>query len=260
MERLKNVWIKKYSGELSSSQEDRVVTEAPFTIFLNDEELATLVCTPENLEELAIGFLYSDGIITKCQDIKEIKIHEQDGLIWVDTHQPTPAADSFLKRYITTCCGKGRPSFYFVNDAQNITPLSTQGLTLSPPEIRKMVDSMEDKSHLFKSTGGAHGAALCNNQGIVAFFEDIGRHNAVDKIIGYCLINKVNLSDKVITITGRISSEILLKIARTGISTIISRSAPTYLALQLADELGITVVGFARENRLNVYTHSERVC
>ncbi|NTW05549.1 MAG: formate dehydrogenase accessory sulfurtransferase FdhD, partial [Peptococcaceae bacterium] len=218
-----------------------------------------LICTPENLEELTLGFLFSDGILKDYQDITRIKIVPQQGLIWVYTNKPLVAAKNFLKRYITTCCGKGRPSFYFVNDAESTIPLKDDSFTLSPSKIIEHICAMEERSVLFKSTGGAHGAALCDNKSLLVFFEDIGRHNAVDKIIGHCLLKKIDLSSKAITLTGRISSEILIKIAKIGIPIIISRSAPTNLALRLANELGVTVVGFARGEKFNVYTHPERI-
>ncbi len=259
MDRYRNIRVKKYSGQLHKIVEDQVAAESPVTIFVNDIELATLVCTPEYLEELAAGFLFSDGLINSPKEIKSIKIHPEDGLIWVDTHQPIPAAENFLKRYITTCCGKGRPSFYFINDAQTISPIDNETLSLTPGQVQKLISAMEERSVLFQITGGAHGAALCNPENLLAFYEDIGRHNAVDKITGYCLLNGINLKDKALAITGRISSEILIKTARIGISIIISRSAPTDLAVALAEELGVTLVGFARGERLNVYTHHERI-
>jgi FdhD protein len=214
MNRTEKIRLKRYIGEFSQDTEDLVVLESPVTIFINDEELATLVCTPENLEELTLGFLFSDGILKNYQDIKSIKILQQEGLIWVNTNKPLVATKNFLKRYITTCCGKGRPSFYFINDAEDIIPLKSDNFTLSPLKIIEHISSMEDRSVLFRSTGGAHGAALCDNKSLLVFFEDIGRHNAVDKIIGHCLLEKINLSCKAITLTGRISSEILIKIAK----------------------------------------------
>ncbi|MFZ5650198.1 MAG: formate dehydrogenase accessory sulfurtransferase FdhD [Bacillota bacterium] len=252
------VIIKRYSGQHFDTCRDMVVREVPFTIFVNDEELVTLVCTPVNLEELAAGFLCSEGILRQPRDLKGITVNKNDGLIWVETTSPAPATGNFLKRYITTCCGKGRASFYFVNDARGIDPIAGD-LRLSAAGITALSKELEEKAELFRQTGGAHGAALCIPGKIIVMYEDIGRHNAVDKILGHCFLRKIALSDKILAISGRVSSEILIKAARMGVPVLISRSAPTDLALQMADELGVTVAGFVRENRLNLYTHPERV-
>lgn len=253
------VKVYRYHGKKMELCNDTVVSEVPYTLFVNDEELVTLVCTPDSLEELAAGFLCSEGILTRPGDMKSIKVNSQDGLIWVETNNPVPAGENFLRRYITTCCGKGRASFYFVNDARGISPLEPGDFRITLENITALSAALEAGANLFRTTGGAHGAALCRPGGILAFFEDIGRHNAVDKIFGHCFLKKIPLSDKVIALSGRVSSEILIKVARMGVPVIISRSAPTDLALQLAEQLGVTVAGFVRGERANIYTHPERI-
>ncbi len=252
------VKVCKYHGDRLKICRDLVAREFPVTLFLNDEELVTLVCTPDSLEELAAGFLYGEGLLAGPGDLKSIRVNREDGLIWVETTSPAPA-EGFLKRYLTTCCGKGRASFYFVNDAGGIRPLQAAGFRISREEIAALSSALEAEAGLFRSTGGAHSAALCRPEGIIAFYEDIGRHNAVDKIAGHCFLKGIPLSDKAIALSGRVSSEILIKAARMGVPMVISRSAPTDLALQMAEELGVTVAGFARGNRVNLYTHPERV-
>ena len=118
---------------------------------------------------------------------------------------------------------------------------------------------LQEKAELFRITGGIHSAALCTPEGVVYFCEDIGRHNAVDKIIGLCLKNSVTIEDKILVTSGRISSEILVKTAKLGIPILISRAAPTTLSIELADKLGITLIGFVRGRRFNVYCHTDRV-
>ncbi|MFZ5597086.1 MAG: formate dehydrogenase accessory sulfurtransferase FdhD [Bacillota bacterium] len=259
MDLTRRVQINKYNGHSMEPSDDLVVREVPYTLFVNDEELATLVCTPEGLKELAAGFLCSEGILHGPGDLKSLEINHSDGFIWAETTSPAPASRDFLKRYITTCCGKGRASFYFVNDARDIEPLKPSGFKVSAGEITRLAALLEERASLFRSTGGAHGAALCHYGNVIAFYEDIGRHNAVDKIMGYCFLEQIPLSDKIIVISGRISSEILIKTARMGIPVIISRSAPTDLAIEMAESLGITAAGFARGKKVNIYTHPERV-
>ncbi|MDP2960581.1 MAG: formate dehydrogenase accessory sulfurtransferase FdhD, partial [candidate division Zixibacteria bacterium] len=122
-----------------------------------------------------------------------------------------------------------------------------------------LMNEFEVKSSVFKSTGGTHSAALADKEKILLFKEDIGRHNAVDKILGESLIENIPWQDKLLISSGRVSSDILLKAGRAKINLIISRSAPTSLALELAQRLGITVIGFARGKRMNIYTYPMRV-
>jgi FdhD protein len=118
---------------------------------------------------------------------------------------------------------------------------------------------MQEQSTDFKQTGGVHNAALCTSDELIISRTDIGRHNALDKIYGYCLQKKIPRADKVLAFSGRLSSEVLLKVAKIGIGIILSKSAPTTLGIDLANDLGITMVGFIRQNQLNVYSHPERI-
>jgi len=116
-----------------------------------------------------------------------------------------------------------------------------------------------ERSKVFKATGGVHGAALCEADNLLIFSEDIGRHNAIDKIFGECILKDITTDNRIIITSGRISSEILLKVARGNIPILISKAAPTNLGVRLADELGITLIGFVRERRMNIYANSWRV-
>lgn len=239
-------------------QLDNVVQEVPITLFLNGKEFVTLVCSPQNLKELAVGFLCSESILFDPAELREIKIDEQEGLIYV-TADTDEAEQRFMKRYITSCCGRGRSTFYFVNDAKSMSVIKSSSVTVTPKQIWHLTQRLEELSQLFRHTGGVHNAALCNPHDVVVFFEDIGRHNAVDKIFGHCFLNHIPTDDKIMVFSGRISSEILIKVAKMKIPILVSRSAPTALAIQMANELGMTVVGFARNNRLNIYAHKQRI-
>jgi FdhD protein len=130
---------------------------------------------------------------------------------------------------------------------------------VSATQVFSLVKEFRQRSELFKDTGGVHSAALSDGQNVIIFSEDIGRHNAVDKIFGECLWEEVPTQDRIILTTGRVSSEILLKTARRAIPIIISNSAPTDMAIRAAANLGITLVGFARGKRMNVYANSWRI-
>jgi FdhD protein len=252
--------VLRYEDGVVQLVEDVIVTEYPVTIILNDQEFATLVCSPENIEELVIGFLASEGIISSFEDIKDLQVIEALGKAIVKTHRVNKLNEMFhSKRYVTSCCGKSRQSFYFYNDARTVKPIETKNKVLSIEDCFRLMEMMQKSSTIFQDTGGVHNAALCDQNGIVLARTDIGRHNALDKIYGYCLQHSISLEDKVIAFSGRISSEILLKVAKMKCGIVLSKSAPTELALRLATELGITAVGFIRNKALNIYTNPERI-
>ncbi|MBO9128564.1 formate dehydrogenase accessory sulfurtransferase FdhD [Bacillus sp. 165] len=250
--------IVRYDGQNFIKQEDEMAIEYPLTIMLDGTEFATMVCTPSELEELVVGFLASEGIIRVYEDIQSMHIDEQKGFAYVDlVNKHSMQKDFHSKRFIGSCCGKGR-QFYFYNDVKTAKTIMTK-LTITPKECQELMKQMQESSSHFQQTGGVHNAALCTTEGIVIARTDIGRHNALDKIFGYCIINRISLKDKIIVFSGRISSEVLLKAAKIGTGIILSKSAPTNLALDMADELGITAVGFIRGNGFNVYTHPQRI-
>jgi FdhD protein len=126
-------------------------------------------------------------------------------------------------------------------------------------QVIALVKEFQHRSQIYRTTGGVHSAALCDTSDIIVFSEDIGRHNALDKIFGECILNDIATDDRIIITSGRISSEIVLKVAKRNIPIILSKSAPTNLGVRLADDLGVTLVGFIRGRRMNVYTHAERI-
>lgn len=250
--------MKRYDGRGFEEKEDSVVCEHALTIVLDGEEFATLVCSPSDLEDLVCGFLASEGVIRNWRDIRSITINDNLGFAYVALERPNRLSKRYYaKRFIGSCCGKSR-AFYFHNDAQTAKTVTSR-MILTARECIYWMNRLQDASLDFQQTGGLHNAALCTREEMMAAFADIGRHNALDKIYGYVLKNECALGDKFIVFSGRISSEVLLKTAKIGVGILISKSAPSDLALRLADDLNITVVGFLRGNTMNVYTHPHRI-
>jgi len=250
--------ILKFTEGGSSSIEDEVVKESPLTIILNNQELATLLCSPTNLRYLAIGFLFSEGLLKGKDEIKKIAVDDRRGVVWVETVGGEELArEALFKRFITSGCGRGA-SFYSVTDVQGQVKVESR-VEISTLEVLALVNEFQQRSRIYRATGGVHSAALCDVKNILMFSEDIGRHNAIDKIFGECILNDIATEDHIIITSGRVSSEILLKVARRNVPIIISKSAPTNLGLRLAADLGVTVVGFVRGRRMNVYTHAGRI-
>ena len=249
----KDINILRVKGEEITSEEDILIIEYPFTIYLNDEEIITLLCSPKSLKELTVGFLYSEGFIDNLSNVEEIQVDEEKGTSYVYVKERKSLSEKLQgKRTITSGCGKGT-LFYNVLDSFKSKKID-KSLDVKIDEIKSLVREFNHKSELFLDTGGVHSCALCSISDILIFEEDIGRHNALDKILGRALMDNMNLSDKLVLTSGRISSEMLIKIAKRGIPAIISRSAPTSLSVELARELNIMVVGFARGEKMNIYS------
>ncbi len=240
-------------------QESVVATEYALTVYVNENEMATIVCTPEHMDELVIGFLASEGVIRTKSQIKNVLINTRMGTVRVKTATTVNFNQKFYnKRYIASCCGKSRQSFYFYNDAHTAKVIEDK-TCISSDSIFSLIENMETEADLFHETGGVHIASLCDANGVLVSRMDIGRHNALDKLYGFAIDKKIDLQGKMIAFSGRLSSEVLLKVAKIGVGIVIARSAPTELALNIAEELKITAIGFVRGKSFNVYSHPWRV-
>ena len=254
-----------------------IVKEVPLTIMLNGKELATLLCSPHSFELLALGFLVNEGMLQHRDELKSIAYRPEQGAVCVETTTSGPArtwpccacaglrdwaktttggaarTDDFLKRYY----GKRGPLPHFPNDEEQIQPAHMTHFTLT--ELLGFATRLNEEAYTFKLTGGVHEAALAHREGFVVSYEDVGRHNALDRVLGYTFLNDIDTSDKAVILSGRIASEMLAKVARIGVPVVVSRKAPTSLSIAMAEQLGITLVAFARGNSLSVYTHPDRV-
>jgi len=233
---------------------DVVVTEFPLTITLNNYEVVTLLCSPTDLEYLAIGFLFSEGLIESKDDIREIKVDDEGGMVQVETKKDRGLVNlPSSRRLVTSGGGRGAP-FYHQAQAK-----VESDIEISVGEAFTLVDDFVQRSAVFKATGGVHSAALCDTKSILVFSEDIGRHNAIDKVFGECLLKDIPTAGRLLITSGRVSSEILLKVAKRDVPVLISKSAPTSMGVRLASDLGITLIGFARGKRMNLYANEWRL-
>jgi FdhD protein len=259
-ERVDRLKITKVSSGKKEEIEDVVVAEAALTIVLNEEKVIALLCTPQDQEYLAMGFLFSEGFIQNKKEIERIDFDRKKNEINIITKSKRSIPSDFSQtKILTSGCAKG----VTFSNVENIDPakdlLIDLQITLTSSEIQGLMHEFEKRSVLFHQTGGVHAAALANKNEILIYFEDIGRHNAVDKVFGKCLLEKISCEDKLLLLSGRISSDILAKASRSGVSIIVSRSAPTSLAVKNAQKLGITLVGFARGSKMNIYSFPLRI-
>lgn len=235
-----------------------VVREVPVTLRLNGREIITLLASDEALDFLAAGFLKGEGFVARREDILALRIDPEEGTVDVEAAGVDALAERLLeRRTVTSGCGKGT-TFTHALDALQARQ-APAGPHVSVAQIRGLVHGLLSGSALYREAGGVHSAALATADEIVIFRDDIGRHNAVDKIHGECFLRDIPVGDKILLTTGRISSEILVKAAKLGVAMLVSRSSPTDLALELAERTGITVVGQVRGGGLTVYAGHERV-
>ncbi|AEI38772.1 formate dehydrogenase accessory sulfurtransferase FdhD [Paenibacillus mucilaginosus] len=252
----RTIW--RYDGGALRPLRDTIVRETPLTVRVNGEEFATVVCSPGDLEDFVVGFLASEGVLRLHSEITSLQLDPWKGFAYVELQNPLPARQrDQSKRFIGSCCGKSR-QFYFQSDARTARTVLSRH-TVTPDQCLALMALLQEGSDVFRSTGGVHNAALCSTDALLVRRSDIGRHNALDKLFGHSLRQGLPLHDKLLAFSGRVSSEVLLKAAKMGIGLLLSKSAPTDLALNLADDLGITVIGFIRGSSFNVYSHPERV-
>lgn len=252
---IKEIKIKKISNELCEDTLDSVVSEMPLKIYINYELYTVLMCTPKDLKELTIGYLYSEGIITSTADIVSIEEKFEDRVCVVLKEEIKVNFDSIKAK--ASGCGNASTQIEYLELGLN--SVNRSNYKISYKSIIKLMKEFNKSSELFKQTGGVHSCALCSDEKIVIFTEDIGRHNALDKVIGSALVNNIAMNNKFLLTTGRISSDIIVKAIKAGIPIVTSHSAPTDLALNIAETSGVTVLGFVRGLRMNLYTSTERI-
>lgn len=230
--------------------------ERPFTIFLNDEELVTTMATPGHLVELAAGFLWTSGLIAGVDELGEVHVKEKEGIIWATAKTDKSLVRQLLNhRLLTAGCGGGA-GFASLETAP-LRAVASE-MTLARQDVTRLMAGLLAGATLYRQSGGIHGSALARHD-ILFLAEDIGRHNTVDKVLGWALLNQVDTGSCALVTTGRISSEMLLKAARASVPILISRTSPTDLAIELAEELKVTVIGYARSDSFTVYTEANRV-
>jgi FdhD protein len=248
----KEIQYAHYQSGRWETIESGVVVEQPVSLTVNGKIWVTWMCTPLDLEALAVGFLYNENVISHVGDIESIRVcptHENVD-VWLNRSVEEPTA---WRR--TSGCTGGVTSA----DPEDIQPVSKNGIVLSPQTVQTIIHKLFESQALYRQVGGVHTSALTDGSQILVIAEDIGRHNTLDKIAGSCLLKGVDPTGKVLLSTGRISSEMLQKAARMGVSVVISRTSPTSQSIQLARRMGITLIGYARRGSFNVYTHPQRI-
>lgn len=232
--------------------DSHVIIEASVALTVNGEFWLSFACTPTNLDALAVGFLYNEGIISSRNEIAAVDVCKEETNVDIWLHHQVQRPTNWQR---TSGCTGGVTS----TSATASHVVITGSESFSPDAIFNGMEQMLRAQELYRESGGVHCSVLSDGQTILAQAEDIGRHNTIDKLAGRVLLNNLELTPAVLLTTGRISSEMLQKSARIGAVVVVSRTSPTSQSVLLADQMGITLVGYARRNGFQVYTHPERL-
>lgn len=230
------------------------IVEAPVSLTVNGEVWLTFMCTPIELEAMAVGFLYNEGVIERMSEVEDVRVceHGDNVDVWLSRAVEQPKSwrrTSGCTGGVTAVDLLAKPNVSFNGDR----------LKFRPEAIGNLVDKLFESQELYRETGGVHTSALSDGEKVLLSAEDIGRHNTLDKISGLCLMKNVWPETRILITTGRISSEMLQKAARLQAPILISRTSPSSLSIEMAERYGITLIGYARRQRFNVYTNPQRV-
>ncbi len=231
---------------------EEVVEERPYRVYLNEEPVGYSMVLPTGLEEFGVGFLFAQGYITEPSQVKEVRLcHERGGIYVYATVEEVKKKETIIT---SGCGGTGRISVEFLT--KEFGRLEEYEISLE--EVRRFITSVLKASDLQRRTHCVHGCGLWQDGTLKLFYEDVGRHNAVDKVVGAILLGKASARAAVYT-TGRLTSDMVLKCARIGIPIVMSRTSTSTLGLEIARRAGITLVCYARPDRLNVFNAPHRI-
>ncbi|SMC23942.1 FdhD protein [Desulfacinum hydrothermale DSM 13146] len=250
-------WLYNGQGDWIP-QTQWVIEERPVTLFVNEREIVTLLCAGHHLQELAVGFSYAEGFLDSTDDLVSVQVEANTGRVHLQVQSDTALSETLLhKRTLASGCGKGT-LFYHALDALLAQPVESP-IRVPAHALCQHVRKLNDLSQTYKRTHGVHNCALADCREILVFRDDIGRHNAVDMLVGHALLHRMPLEDKLLITTGRLTSEIIIKAAKVGLPVVVSRNTATTLAIALAHQLNITLIGYARAGKFTLYTGKERL-
>jgi FdhD protein len=239
---------------------DYVAEEVPLYLFINKTFWAMILCSPSNLKELAVGHLLAEGILTSIDEIEKVTLKEAENSCLIQLRSDIDAKERVRlsrlhTRVICSACSSSVPYQYARKPAK-----VTSNLVVKAQVIFDAVTQLNSKADLYKKTGGVHVAAICKSDGTtIALAEDIGRHNAVDKVVGIATLNRINFAECFLAFSGRLPSDVVFKVAKVGLPIIASFGAALDSGIALAEQTNLTLIGFIREKRMNIYTVPGRI-
>lgn len=254
--------VIRYKDNIRSNELEYILKEHILSIYVNGKRYVNLVCTNKNLYELVIGNLFTENIINDISDIKNIEIYKESGKAFIELDND----DVFINtgdsietvRTLTTACGKQYSIAYYLFNAIEMEQLTNDYKVCYKTVLEKMRE-FQHSSDLYKTTRGIHSCGLYSGSELLYLMEDIGRHNTVDKILGYAMSNKIDLSETLLITSGRVSSDMLTKVIKARIPILVARSIATDSAIAMAKKYNVTLIGYVRDKSMIVYTGDDRV-
>lgn len=237
---------------------DSVIIEQPVTIMIDQVGSFTVMATPSDIDALAVGFVYSEGLIESIDDVVAISRKPQlPNVVGIQVNDPTHIA---IQRNMIVASSCGMCGTRNIDKMLTQIPACGESLKVNSNMLTEIIENLRSMQQIFHITGGSHAAGIFDSSGnIIAFAEDLGRHSAFDKAIGKCLLNKLPIKGCAVALSGRVSLEMVIKAAKAGIELIAAVSAPSSFAIEAAERWNITLCGFVRSDKLNVYTHLKRI-
>jgi len=237
--------------------EDDVALEAPVNIYVNDQHVVTLMASPELIKELALGWLLDEGLIHSLGEVKDVWVKDNNVKIKTTSELKLRIQAAGTVKLITTACGSTEDFLKLLDRMEK--PFVRSNYRVKASDILRMVQEMNWRSKSVWTIAGTHSAAIFAADRLAAFAVDVGRHNAIDKVIGVATLAGVDFSGCVLISSGRQPADMVLKVARVGIPILVSVRGPIQTGLVAAEKTGVTLVCFARGQRMNVYSFPERI-
>ena len=234
-----------------------IIEERPLTLYLNNQEIVTMMTIGDYPEYLALGYLYNQGMLSDINKVKKIEYHKDLRTIVVRTTDKTNYEKKLKKKVNTSGCAQGTVFGDLYNEIEEI--VLNKNIKVTHQELIELSKKINLEPSLYLKVGAIHGCVLCEGNKPLYYFEDVGRHNAVDKIAGWVFLNNENTSDKIFYTTGRLTSEMVIKTVQMGIPILISRSGFTESGVTLAKQAGLTLIGRAKGKRMIIANGIERV-
>jgi FdhD protein len=250
----KSIQYERYEFQKWEHHDAETIVETPVSLTVNGQVWLSFMCTPINLAAMAVGFLFNEGVIESMDEVADARVCEHGDNVDVWLNHPAEQPTSWRR---TSGCTGGVTAVDLL--AKPNVSFSGDSLRVDPEAIGHLVELLFESQSLYRETGGVHTSALTDGEKVLLSTEDIGRHNTLDKIAGLCLMNNIWPATRILITTGRISSEMLQKAARLQAPILISRTSPSSLSIEMAERYGITLIGYARKHRFNVYSNGQRV-
>ena len=246
-----------YRSDHFEEIQSQVILETSVSLTINGEVWFSFMCTPTDLEALTIGFMYNEELINTIDDIASVRVcpAEDNVDLWLNH----PVQKPTLWKKTSGCTGGVTSTTIDPTKKTNLIKHPSEESSISLDQVNRLIDKLFQSQDMYKKTGGVHTSILTDGQNKDLIAEDIGRHNTLDKIAGKLLQNQLEFDKKILLTTGRISSEMIQKSLRIGASILISRTSPSTMSVEIAQAMGITLIGYARHNHFRLYTHPNRV-